>query len=54
MNVCVVRCPDGSYQVRVAELPDMCFGSLWEAMDFAYACEDGKAAGHGVAANGNR
>jgi hypothetical protein len=30
------------------------YTSLAEAMAAAYACEDGKAAGHGVAANGNR
>ena len=54
MNACVARCSDGSYEVRVPELPQMYFGSLWEAMDFTYGCvKDGQTAGNGVPHQGN-
>ena len=54
MNACVARCSDGSYEVRVPELPNMYFSTLWESMDFAYGClKDGTAAGDGVPHQGN-
>ena len=54
MNACVARCSDGSYEVRVPELPQMYFGSLWESMDFVYGClKDGTPTGDGVPHQGN-